>query len=90
MNKKDKFKGLDELELNVEESQENYDYSNLGGGKDTKGKGKKKERMLKTERATLNFISDLYREFRLLVLSQDKKPNRVLEDLMKDYIKKNK
>jgi hypothetical protein len=89
MNKKDKFKNVD-LGIGITDDNEFNEFETLIKDNQAKGKGKKKERMLKTERATLNFISDLYREFRLLVLSQDKKPNRVLEDLMKDYIKKNK
>jgi len=42
------------------------------------------------EKATLYLNSDLYREFRYKAQKNHKKPNRVLEELLKQYINENK
>ena len=72
----------------TETENENIDYSQLGTA--TKKKSKDEGRREICERATLYFNSDIYREFRYIVSKEKEKPNRVLESLMKNYIKDHK
>ena len=73
--------------IDVEEETESVDYSQLvKPNKASKDEGRREI----CERATLYFNSEIYREFRYIVGRKRNKPNRVLEDLMKTYIRNNK